>query len=199
MSTWISKAVLFALLLSGCVAPDGTAGLLPKAGANAPEQRQALTVSGVKLAGPQGFCLLPGTRQRVSGADFVAFGSCDGASGPILTATVGAQGSAAGLVLNVATMAPYFKSENGLAALRGPGNQDRIAVRGVSDYQGAVLLRLTRETAAGKSEQWRALTRVGGRLVTLTVRPRPGQTLATAEGRRRARQFLDALRGANGL
>lgn len=191
MSTWISKAVLFPLLLSGCVAPGVTGG----AGAVQTEQPRGITVSGVKLAGPNGFCALPNTRRSMGGAEFVAFAPCDGRTAAILAATVGAQGSADGITLTRTALAPYFQTEEGKAALRGAGSKDPIAVQEVSDYKGAVILRLTR----GSNSSWRALMKVQGRLVTLTLRPRQGQVVDPIEGRRQITRFVDALRRGNGL
>ena len=197
MSTWISKTVLALLLLSGCVAPDGVAGLL--AGAGQSEPRQSLTVSGVKLAGPAGFCPLPDTRQLLGGAGFMAFAPCDGRAAEVLTATIGAEASAEGIVLTRASMAPYFQSVEGVAALRGEDNRDGIAVHEVREHNTAVVVRLTRETSAGRTDQWRAFMQIGGRLVTLTVRPQQGQALSAAKGKSRIAQFVDSMRGANGL
>ena len=195
MSTWISKAILFSLLISGCVAPDVTGG----AGEKAVEQPRSIVVSGVKLAGPNGFCPLPGTRQSVGGAEFVAFAPCDGRAAAILAATVGAQGSADGLTLTHASLAPYFQTEEGKAALRGAGSRDIVAVQEVGDYKGAVILRLTRQAKGQVSSSWRALMQVRGRLVTLTLRPRQGQIVDQTEGRRQITRFVDALRSGNGL
>lgn len=191
MSTWISKAALISLLLSGCVAPDGTAG------GNQSGARQTLTVAGVRAAGPSGYCPLPTTKQRVAGAEFVAFAPCGGDAGAILAATIGAEGSATGITLKQAILAPYFATEEGKAALRGAGNKDNISVHEVADYKAAVVLRLTRVSGAASSDSWRALMAVNGRLVTLSVRPRQGQTIAAQEGRRFITRFVDALRGAN--
>lgn len=94
-------------------------------------------------------------------------------------------------------MAPYFQTEEGVAALRGAGNRDAIAVHEVRDYKDAVVLRLTRKSTAGESNSWRALMQARGRLVTLTVRPRQGQTLSLAEGQNRIRQFVTALQRVN--
>jgi hypothetical protein len=193
MSTWTSKAVLLSLLLSGCVAPDGTAG----GGQSKSGVRQTITVAGLKVAGPAGFCPLPDTERSVSGADFVAFAPCGGDAGAILAATIGGKGSAEGIILKQSTLGPYFETEDGMAALRGAGSRDTISVHEVVDYKSAVVLRLTRVTRDGQSDSWRALMQIGGRLVTLSVRPRQGQTIAGQTGRKMITRFVDALQGAN--
>jgi hypothetical protein len=196
MSTWISKAALVLLLTSGCVAPNGVAGLLAQ---NSAAPRQVVTVLGVKLAGPDGFCPLPATRQLVGAAGFVAFAPCDGDQGALLTATVGAPGSAEGITLNQARMAPYFQTAAGIDALRGPEDTGDITLREVRDHSEAVVLRLTRETPAGKSDAWRAFGQVDGKLITLSLRPRDGEKISASQGNRWINRFVDAIRGANDL
>jgi hypothetical protein len=194
MSTWISKAVLLSLCLSGCVMPDGTAGVSQSKNV----VRQTLGLDGVTMVGPSGYCPVPVTQQRVSGADFVAFAPCNGGTGAILAATLGAEGSAEGITLKRTTMGPYFATEQGMAALRGAGNQDQISLHEVDDYKGAVVLRLTRQNQGKPSDSWRALMQIKGRLVTLSVRPRQGMTVGKPDGRRLIARFVDAMRGANG-
>ncbi len=194
MSTWTSKAAVLLLLLSGCVAPDGTAG--PQA-TKASAARQMLSFGGIKLAGPAGFCPLPRTQRLLDDASFLAFAPCDGKLGSVLAATVGSEGSAAGVTLRRSVMEPYFKTESGKAALRGAGSNDGISVHEVTDYNGAVILRLTRVTNGKPSDSWRALMQVDGRLVTLTVRARQNSTLAASSGTRLVTRFVDAMRGAN--
>jgi hypothetical protein len=192
MSTWTSKAALLLLLLSGCVAPDSAAG--PQATTAA---RQTLSFGGIRIAGPAGFCPLPRTQRLLDDASFVAFAPCDGKLGSILAATVGPEGSASGIALKRSTMGPYFETENGKAALRGAGNNDGISVHEVSEYKGAVVLRLTRVSQGKPSDSWRAVMQVDGRLVTLTVRARQNSTLAASSGTRLVTRFVDAMVGAN--
>ncbi|WP_323005353.1 hypothetical protein [Pseudorhodobacter sp.] len=193
MSTWISKTVLLLpLLVSGCVMPDATAG----GGQGA--VRQSLSLGGLELVGPSGFCPVSTTQQRLAGADFVAFAPCSGEKGPILAATIGGEGSAAGITLKRDLMAPYFETSEGQAALRGAGNTDAISVHEVADYKGAVVLRLTRQSKGKSNDSWRALMQSSGRLVTLSVRPRSGTEIPQTDGRRLVTRFVDAMRRANG-
>lgn len=198
MSTWISKALIIPLLVSGCVMPGPTAGVSQGKNGGQSVVRQSLTVGGLSLVGPSGFCPLPRTRQRVAGADFVAFAPCGGDTGAILAATIGGGGSAAGIVLKQSVLAPYFETEEGKAALRGAGSRDQISVHEVADYKGAVVLRLTREAKVKAGDSWRALMQIEGRLVTLSVRPRQGLSIAVPDGRRLITRFVDAMRNANG-
>jgi len=197
MSTWISKALIIPLLVSGCVAPGPTAGVSQgNTGANS-ELRQSLRVGALRLAGPSGFCPLATTQRKLAGADFVAFVPCSGGEGAILAATVGGPESAAGLTLEKVALGPYFATEEGKAALRGTGSTDQINVQEVADYKEAVLLRLTRVANGKSSDSWRALMQIEGRLVTLTVRPRQGQAVAGPDGRKLITRFVDAMRSAN--
>lgn len=197
MSTWISKTILIPMLLSGCVLPGGAAGVSQALhGAQAPVS-QTLALNGLVLMGPSGFCPLPRTQQALSGANFVAFAPCGGEKGAILAATIGAEGSAEGVSLKSQVLGPYFETEDGKAALRGAGNRDAISVHEVADFKEAVVLRLTRETKGKAKDSWRALMQIGGRLVTLSVRPREGTTIAGPDGRKLIARFVDAMRAAN--
>lgn len=195
MSTWISKALVVAVLLSGCVAPGG--GPATSADSTAAAPRSTIALGTVKVAGPQGFCPVPSSRQRVGNADFVALAPCSGTQGAILAATIGEAGSAQGIRLSAAVLKPYFGTEEGQRALRGEGNSDVISVHEVQDQSGAVVLRLTREGQTKVGDSWRALMQVDGRLVTLSVRPRQGGSLPRQDGQRLISRFVAAIRGAN--
>jgi hypothetical protein len=197
MSIWTSKkAVLISLLLSGCVMPDSTGeALAPNAGA----EPATLSFGDIELAGAAGFCPLPSTQQLLDDASFVAFAPCNGKLGPVLAATVGSEGSAAGTTLKTSTLEPYFNTEDGKSALRGENSDDEISVHEVADYKAAVILRLTRTAQGQPSDSWRALMQLDGRLVTLTVRPRPNTELSLASGKHLTNRFIDAMRAANGL
>ena len=197
MSTWISKALIIPLLVSGCVLPDAIAGGAQSNTGAKSDLRETMQVGGLKLAGPSGFCPLEATQQSVGGAEFVAFAPCSGDAGAILAATVGGKNSAAGLTMKSEVLGPYFRTEDGLAALRGAGRQDDISVHDVADYKGTVILQLTRIVKGQATESWRALMQVDGRLVTLTVRPRQGQTVPARDGKRLITRFVDAIQGAN--
>lgn len=194
MSTWISKACICVFLVSGCVAPDTTAS--PQLGQ---AERRGVALSGVKLAGPAGFCPLARTRQKFDGAEFVAFAPCDGSEGAILAATVGPMGGAKGVVLTKAALGPYFDTSEGKDALRGAGSNDDITIHDLRDIPGGITLGLTRSAEDQKSESWRTLMAVRERLVTLSVRPRQGKTMSDSVGRRHIDRFAAAVRRANGL
>jgi|GEM_PF-1958337 len=201
MSIWTSKTLITAFLVSGlvsgCVMPDAAPGVSQSSTGAQSEMRQSLRIGALRLVGPSGFCPLTSTQQKLAGADFVAFVPCGGDEGAILAATIGGKDSAAGLTLKKATLGPYFATDAGLDALRGAGSSDPITVHEVADYQGAVVIRLTRTADGAAVQSWRALLQIDGRLITLSVRPRQDQTVTGAQGRRLITRFVDAMRGAN--
>lgn len=189
MSTWINRVLLFPLLISGCVAPG--------IGAGQSGTRQSSSLAGLTVRGPSGFCPADETKRRISGAEFVAFVPCGTSSRAILATTIGAAGSAEGISLTKAVMGPYFETSEGKAALRGDGRDDAVSVHEVTESSGAVVLRLTRNNQGRAVNSWRALMQIGGRLVTLSVRPRQGMALSSAEGRRLISGFVTAMQSAN--
>lgn len=197
MSTWISKAIVISLLLSGCVMPDGSAAVSQSKSGAQGSLPQFIKLESLVLVGPSGFCPLPRTQRKLSGADFVAFAPCGGDKGAILVATIGGESSAAGLTLTSAVLAPYFETQDGKAALRGAGSDDEISVHEVGDYRGAVVLRLTRESAGNSSDSWRALMQIEGRLITLSVRSHDGMVISGTEGRKLVTRFVKAMQTAN--
>ncbi|MDN5787926.1 hypothetical protein [Pseudorhodobacter sp.] len=190
MFTWISKTLLLPLLMSGCVAPGSGDG----------NARQTLALAGLRVVGPSGYCSLTNTRQRVSGSEFVAVVPCKGQGDMVLSATIGAPGSADGINLSAATLRPYFATEEGKAALRGAGNRtDQIAVHAVQDIPGAVILRVRRKSPGEVGESWRALMQIKGQLITLSARARQGKSVPEGSERRLIGQFVATMLAANTL
>lgn len=158
MSTWTSRAAVLpaALALSGCL----TTGAVQRAG-------------GIAVAAPVGLCPAPAARAGAAGGDFLAFAPCDGAAAPVLTATVGAEGSAAGVDLSGPAVAAFVRSPPGRAALSRVGKADSVIVEEVLRSGDVLLIRLV-DRAPGPGglppgEAWRALLARNGRLVTLTL------------------------------
>jgi hypothetical protein len=208
MSTWISKGgargaslALLALTLAACVA-TGPAGT------------RAVAVSGgaVTVAGPQGYCIdRAATREGASGA-FVLFGSCAALTGSraagqparpaVLTASVGRPAvEGADLVASLPAMAAFFRSTPGRAALSGSGDAGTVQVEKVSQSGDVLYIRLSDSAAAaGQSVepgQWRALTAIRGRIVTLAVLSPRRAPLSSAEQRAVLDQFVARMRRAN--
>lgn len=182
MSIWTNRAAAALLLLPSCLAAPG-APVLP---------------GGVTVAAPAGFCPAPAARAEIAGQDFLAFAPCDGATAPVLTATVGPEGSATGLDLSGPAVAAFARSEAGRAALSRSGEAASVEIVEVLQFGEAVLIRLN-DRAPGQGglppgEAWRALLEEDGRLVTLTA---AGAGAADDAGRLLIRRFLAAFSSAN--
>ncbi len=182
MSTWTSRLAA-ALLLSGCLA------------APAAVQR----VDGLAVGAPAGYCAATAARAAAAGGDFLAFAPCTGAAAPVLTATVGAGGSATGLDLSGPVVAAFARSEAGRASLSRAGDAASVEVLEVLQYGSAVLIRLT-DAAPGPGglppgEAWRALLVQDGRLLTLTA---AGSGTDRAAGLDLILAFVKAVQATNG-
>lgn len=191
MSTWTSKAAAFlaCLTLAACVAGGG--GVV------------RLGESGFAVAAPSGFCVAPDATSRIGQTDFVAYARCAGASGEpaLLTATVGAPGSAGQDDPDPRALAAFFTSDAGRRVLSQSGRAQSVTVHEVTRTDDAVLVRLTdRSTRAGRAggESWRAVVAVGGRLVTLSASGGAGTVLPRDTGRRLILAFVRSVRAANG-
>jgi hypothetical protein len=181
MSTWISRA-LFALLLSACVAPTGT----PKA---APVLGGALQV-GV----PAGYCIDRAAGREDGDTAIIVMGKCNEASTAlpaVLTTAIGPAASAGVLAGGGQSLATYFTSTAGRAALSRSGRADAVTVLAAKGVGDAFVMRI-RDRDAG--EYWRGVEPVAGRLVTITV-DAPGADAAAGEAL--LTQSLAAMRRAN--
>lgn len=191
MSTWTSKVLAAALCLSLSACVAGGAGTVRFGTPEAP---------GFAVAAPSGFCAARDSLSRLGTSDFVAFTRCAGA-GPVLTATVGAAGSGAGLDLSGAALAAYFTSDEGRAALARSGRAEAVTVHEVLEADGAVLLRLTdasrRPSEIGPGESWRAVMAVQDRLVTLAAAPGLSGGLTRDAGRALIGRYVVSTRAAN--
>jgi hypothetical protein len=195
MSIWTSKAaiLLASLSLAACVAGGGARVV----------QFGPAGASGFAVAAPAGFCAAPDATNRIGRADFVAFARCAGTTGEpaLLTATVGAPGSAGPDDPDPQALAAFFTSDAGRRVLSLAGRADSVTVHEVQAVDGAVLVRLTdRSTRSGRAggESWRAVVAVGGRLVTLSAGGGAGVALPRENGRQIIGAFVRSVRGANG-
>lgn len=183
-------ALVVALLLTGCAGELG----------RAPGQ------TGAALAGPPGYCPLDGTRRDQGGTVFVAFSRCapgggGQADGPdaVLTASLGAAGSAQGADLSPVALRGFFTGRDGRATLSRTGTPEAVVLHDISTVEDTVILRLTDRSrnlpeAIAQGESWRAVLSAGGRLVTLTVQSRREAPLTTEQGRALIRAFARAVR-----
>jgi hypothetical protein len=174
-----------ALLLVGCVETGG--GL----------RSVALLDGAVTAAAPTGYCLAPRTGQRSGDSAVVIMGRCSasGTAAPaVLTLSIARAGSAGVLAGGGASLAQYFTSVEGRAALSRSGRASDVEVVSASDVDGAFVMQL-RDLQAG--ETWRGVAGLRGRLVTVSVAGPAGDGLEDGQGRALVLAALAALRRAN--
>ena len=158
------------------------------------------------VAGPAGFCILDGSRKTYRGAEFVALAPCrDGTATDqaVLTATVGPAGSGEGIDPAEIVASGYFGSPPGRLALSRSGDPRTVTVHATTVEQGTALVHLTDRspaprTLAQNGEGWRALLRLRGRIVTLSVQAQGRVAIAPEEERRLIDAFVGAMRSSNG-
>lgn len=181
---------LFAVL-AGCVAPGGSG----------PEPDVA---GHVVIAPPSGFCVLEDSRFVQGTAEFAALLPCasrlpggGGATKAVLTVTVGEEGTANGLDLSRKGLEAYFTGAEGRAALSRVGKPETVTVHEVRENGGAVVVRMTDQSARWPGLGWRAVAAIRGQLVTLTVRGNGETALTESQGKRLIDRFIAAMRKAN--
>jgi hypothetical protein len=182
--------------MAGCVAPQGDDG---SDGGAAP-----VVAGNVVIAAPSGFCVLEDSRFVQGTAEFAALLPCESrlkvfGEGvmAVLTVTVGEEGTANGIDMSGKGLADYFTGEEGRAALSRVGKAATVKVHEVRDTGGAVVVRMTDQSARWPGMGWRAVTGIRGHLVTLTVRGNGEAPLTEAQGKRLMDRFVAAMRRAN--
>lgn len=205
MSTWTSEArpllPALALAMAGC-------------GAGIPVTRsapEAVLVAGdsVVVAGPPGYCVDEAASGDRAGGAFVLLGSCASiarnaalphpAQPGVLTVTVSGFGGTAGAPLPE-TLAAYFGTEQGRAALSRDGRAETVEVVETRIDGGALYLHA--RDAGGRArgmadDYWRALFSVNQRLVTLSVNAFSATPLSPRAGLGTLDAFADRIRAAN--
>ncbi|WP_151720538.1 cation transport ATPase [Gemmobacter serpentinus] len=179
-------------LLPGCVSQGGGVSL----------SRQPVLAGAVTIAAPKGYCIEPGSRLERGDSALVILGRCAGettAAPALLTATIGASGSGTGIAGDSATLANWFRSERGRAALSDRGRPGDIRIDRIESKGDVLFLQLRDQGAGGgaQTEGWRAVMPLRGRLVTLTVAGPREAPLPAAAGRSLIGRFADSLASAN--
>lgn len=191
MSIWTSKAAVLAIsgLLAGCV--EG----LPVAPAAFSAPRAAPVLGGAVQTGlPRGYCIDRRAGRESGDTAVVVMGRCRGdldAPPALLTTAVGPAGSAQVLAGGGQTLADYFLSAQGRAALSRSGRASAVEIVQAKSV-GPAFVMLVRDGAVG--EYWRGVEPVAGRLVTITV-DLPADS--TADGEALLEAALTAMRKAN--
>lgn len=193
MSTWISKARAAACVtllgLAGCVTGCVTG---PAAFSSA---RSAPVLGGTIQVGlPRGYCIDRRAGRESGDTAVVVMGKCRDdldAAPALLTTAIGPAGSAQVLAGGGQTLASYFTSDQGRAALSRSGRASTVEIVQAKSVGAAFVMRI-RDGAVG--EYWRGVEPVAGRLVTITVDLPEG---AEADGEALLAAALAAMRAAN--
>jgi hypothetical protein len=160
MSIWTSRALVLPILLGACVAGP----------ANFAAPRSAAVLGGAVQVGlPQGYCIDRRAGREAGDTAVIVMGKCrdDSEAAPaILTTAIGPAGSAQVLAGGGQTLAAYFTSEAGRAALSRSGRARDVEIAQAKMVGPAFVMRI-RDRALG--EYWRGVEPVAGRLVTITV------------------------------
>jgi hypothetical protein len=165
MSTWTSKAgLLSVVVLAACV--QG----LPTAPIAFSSPRAAPVLDGAVQVGlPRGYCIDRRAGREEGDTAVVVMGRCrdDLDTAPaLLTTAIGPAGSAQVLAGGGQSLADYFTSAQGRAALSRSGRASAVEIVQAKSVGTAFMMRI-RDGAVG--EYWRGVEPVAGRLVTITV------------------------------
>ena len=193
MSTWISKVAA----QSFC----GAAALLALAACDLASfggtTRVALFDGAMTLAAPPGYCIDPAAVQTSGDTVVAVMGRCASTSTVtpgLLTVSVGQPGSAGVMTAGGAALAAFFTSTEGRRVLSRNGRAQDVQVRQAIGRPDAFVMRLT-DRAVG--DYWRAVTGIGGRLVTISATGAEGAPLSPEAGRKLVEAAALALRRAN--
>lgn len=187
MSTWTNRTAALSLgvLLTGCVA--GPIGFST--------DRSAPVLGGqVQVGLPKGYCIDRRAGRESGDTAVVVMGRCRDdldAVPALLTTAIGPAGSAQVLAGGGQTLADYFTSAQGRAALSRSGRASSVEILQAKSVGPAFVMRI-RDRAVG--EYWRGVEPVAGRLVTITVDLPTG---VAAEGEALLEDALVAIRKAN--
>lgn len=210
MSTWISNLrhragrlapALVLAALAGCVAP--TSGPAPRS--------VAVADGTLVLAAPRGFCVDNRSMRNQGAAAFVLFGNCAALSGDpsdarpdypaVLSAAVSTGAGGAGLEGRFDQMRQFFRSPAGRAALSRAGRAETVEVLDIRTEGSLLLIRLSDSAPMGgapvSETYWRAITGIGGRILSLSVLPLKDRPISDAAQRALLEQFAATIRANN--
>ena len=159
--------------------------------------RVALFEGAMTLAAPPGYCIDPAAVQKSGDTVVAVLGRCASTSTVtpgLLTISVGQPGSAGVMAAGGPALAAFFTSTEGRRVLSRSGRAQDVQVRQAVGRPDAFLMRLT-DRAVG--DYWRAVTGIGGRLVTISATGAEGTPLAPEAGRKLVDAAVLALRMAN--
>ncbi len=181
-------ALLAALALAGCdVAGTGRIRSI------------AILDGAVTAAAPAGYCISPGAGVRGADSAVILMGRCSSsatstATPAVLTLSVGPAGSAGVMADGGASLADFFATDEGRAALSREGKAEDVRVLSAVGEEDAFVMHVA-DSAVG--EYWRAIRGLRGRLATVSVSGAEGAPLTSGQGKALLDATLGALVAAN--
>ncbi len=205
---WRGWILVLALALAGCGdAPGGGGGglLSSISGKHAP---RSLRLAGIRVRGPDGFCVDRASISTTAQGSFVALGACAAISGnpddarPAIPAILGVAVTRPAAPPDPAALKAYFTSPAGRAALAQSGRAGDVSIRDTLIRDGVLYL-LIRDTSDNRPqvlapEYRRAFVGLRGRLVSLSLRTLNDRPVSDVSARRLMRDFVQGLSAANG-
>ncbi|MCF6316077.1 MAG: hypothetical protein L3J30_07295 [Marinosulfonomonas sp.] len=198
---------------SGVKAPPTTAATTAATTAIAAPEKVRVSGKDVVIAGPHGFCIDPTETKDSANSAFVLLGSCAAISNmshrpnpdipAILMATVSRKSESAPIASSMVSLASFFKSEAGRAALSRDGKAKTVEVIETLDRNGVFYIHArdssTGTLAGAGDEYWRALFNVKGRIVSVSVVWLEDQPISTAEGFETLGEFANRIKRENAV
>ena len=191
-----------ALVLSGCFDLGRAVPDLSHGGA---ETRTFADPGGLRVVGPQGYCVDGDNTQTANGSGFVLLGGCDvlanARRGPKHYAILSATYAPADGATSVGDYAAFFGTLQGLALLSRTNDPATVTVLENTVERGVLYLHV-RDTSPNEgarlaNEHWRAALLVGGYGVMLSVHATASAPIALRDGRGKIGEFVRAVHRAN--
>ena len=165
---------------------------------NSPGPKQVTVLGGtLQINAPAGYCIDAAASRELGGGAVVLIGRCTPAglvAAALVTVTIGKPASGGVMLAGPQVLAGFLASEKGRRALSRDGVADHVLVVQSQTKGDALLLHLI-DLAAG--EYWRAITAIGGRLITISASGAAGVPLTPAEGKDLVQATLRLLHPTN--
>ena len=162
--------------------------------------RLAVLDGAVTVVAPRGYCIDPAASLHDADTAVVLIGRCrtDARSAAqvaaVVTVSVGPGGSAGVMTAGGAALSAFFTSDQGRALLARSGRAADVQVIQARARDDAFVMQVADRSAG---VYWRAVTGIGGRLVTVSASGAEGADLAPEAGLPLVESTLAALRAAN--
>lgn len=208
MSTWTSRIAGLAMLSALAACGGGGGGL---AGGTPAARDAIVTGDGIVIAGPEGFCVDPGSTRDQGDTAFVLLGNCAAISNSrragqpavpaVLTAALSAAGETGQIADNLYELDAFFRSDEGRRLLSRSQDAATVTVLDGS-IEGDVFFLHAADTSAGpvdglQDSYWRAYLDLGDRIVTLSVLAMEDRALSDGDSVATLRDFIRSVRAAN--